>query len=143
MNDGDVNCRFLQIWIQPDKKGVTPQYGSRKHGPEERHNRWLHLLGGTGTVPQWEDMSTPSEIALHQDCNVMVSERDPSEAHEINLGAGRRMYLVCIEGGMTLNGDTELQARDAVEIVSPENETRLKFKAGENGMHILAIEMAS
>ena len=30
MNDGSKVCRFLQIWLMPDARGHTPQYGSEK-----------------------------------------------------------------------------------------------------------------
>jgi redox-sensitive bicupin YhaK (pirin superfamily) len=28
MNEGAETCRFLQLWITPDKRGHKPQYGS-------------------------------------------------------------------------------------------------------------------
>ena len=36
MNDGDETCRFLQLWIAPDAKGHTPQYGSTPYLKEDR-----------------------------------------------------------------------------------------------------------
>jgi redox-sensitive bicupin YhaK (pirin superfamily) len=36
--------RFIQIWIQPDRKGYKPNYGSKTYLPEERHNKLLHVI---------------------------------------------------------------------------------------------------
>lgn len=66
MNDGDETCRFLQVWMKPEKRGVKPQYGSKRFEKEDRHNKLLHLLGGTGKVPDWPNMSPASQIRLHQ-----------------------------------------------------------------------------
>lgn len=50
MNDGDETCRFLQVWISPDKPGHQPQYGSREFTKEDRHNKLLQILGGTSAL---------------------------------------------------------------------------------------------
>ena len=36
MNEGKETCRFLQLWISPDAKGHTPQYGSTIYRKEDR-----------------------------------------------------------------------------------------------------------
>jgi hypothetical protein len=51
MNDGDSTCRFIQVWLTPDKRGHAPQYGSSQYENEDRHNCLLHILGGTGEHP--------------------------------------------------------------------------------------------
>lgn len=50
----------------PDRRGHTPQYGSARYEPEDRHNRLLHLLGGTGAVPDWKNVQKGQCIKLHQ-----------------------------------------------------------------------------
>jgi redox-sensitive bicupin YhaK (pirin superfamily) len=50
MNDGDVTCRFIQVWISPDQRGHKPQYGSREFTKADRHNKLLQILGGTGML---------------------------------------------------------------------------------------------
>jgi hypothetical protein len=65
----------------------------------DRHNRLLHILGGTSAAPAWPDVHAPNSIRLHQDANVYVSESDADKRFELTLGANRQAYLVCIEGG--------------------------------------------
>ncbi len=68
MNDGDKTCRFLQVWLTPDQRGHSPQYGSAQYSKDDRHNKLLHLLGGTGAVPSWSTIQAGRCIKLHQVC---------------------------------------------------------------------------
>lgn len=160
MNDGGQTCRFLQVWITPDKSGHTPQYGSTKFELKDRHNVLLHVLGGTGEVPQWQDIACKAgdggysnTIRLHQDTNVFVSESDAGKAFQISLEPNRQAYLVCIEGSLGVEADgtgderIELAERDAAELgpvlrVSDNKRSEyIKLTTGEQGAHFLLIEM--
>eukprot|EP00199_Chlamydomonas_sp_CCMP681_P005934 CAMPEP_0119109960 /NCGR_PEP_ID=MMETSP1180-20130426/25300_1 /TAXON_ID=3052 ORGANISM="Chlamydomonas cf sp, Strain CCMP681" /NCGR_SAMPLE_ID=MMETSP1180 /ASSEMBLY_ACC=CAM_ASM_000741 /LENGTH=260 /DNA_ID=CAMNT_0007096017 /DNA_START=65 /DNA_END=847 /DNA_ORIENTATION=+ len=141
MNDSEATCRFLQVWLTPDKRGRTPQYGSSEYTKADRHNRLLHVLGGSGPKPAWT-MHSPHSIKLHQDANVLVSECDAGHSFELELGPGRQAYLVCVEGGTSVN-DVKLAARDAAKLISNTNgSTSLKMTALDQGMHLMMIEMA-
>jgi hypothetical protein len=62
-------CRFLQVWLTPDKRGHTPQYGSSQYVKADRHNRLLHILGGTEEAPAWDNVNAGKDcIKLHQVC---------------------------------------------------------------------------
>ena len=62
--------------MTPDERGHTPQYGSARYETADRHNRLLHLLGGTGEVPSWPTVHRAGQcIQLHQDANIFVSGR--------------------------------------------------------------------
>lgn len=50
MNDGDVTCRFIQVWISPDQQGHKPQYGSCEFSKTDRHNQLLQIFGGSGML---------------------------------------------------------------------------------------------
>ncbi|KAL4860075.1 putative quercetin 2 [Chlorella vulgaris] len=144
MNDGDATCRFLQVWVTPDRTGHPPQYGSATYEKQDRHNKLLHLLGGTGAVPQWSGIQPGQCIKLHQDVNVFVSESDPAVQHDITLAAGRQAYLVCIEGSLavgTSDSETKLSMRDAAELVADKKPLYLSLTAGEQGAHFMLIEM--
>jgi redox-sensitive bicupin YhaK (pirin superfamily) len=143
MNDGEETCRFLQIWIQPDKRGYAPQYGSSTYKKEDRQNRLLHILGGTGSVPSWPSINSINSIKLNQDANVFVSELEANQSLELPLKPNRQAYLVTVEGGLDVNG-TSLDMRDAAKIVgSPTSSTELIVKSGAKGGHFLMIEMTA
>lgn len=142
MNDGGVTTRFLQIWLSPDRRGHTPQYGSRTFEPSERRNQLLLVLAGSGDMPSWNTVRTcDNPIRLHQDANALASESDPGVSHTITLNPNRQAYLVCIEGALDVNG-TSLHTRDAVEIVAPKDDPfDVKMTAGDSGAHFLLLEM--
>lgn len=56
----------MQVWMTPDQRGHEPQYGSSLYEPEERKNKLLHVLGGTGPVPRWPTVAEGRCIKLHQ-----------------------------------------------------------------------------
>ena len=98
MNQHPETCRFIQVWINPDGKGHKPQYGSSTYKQEDRHNKLLQVLRGTGKIPAWKGVHSLHSITLHQDVNVFVSENDAGVKHELLLGPGRQAYMVCMEG---------------------------------------------
>ncbi len=129
MNEStDKILRFIQIWILPDKKGLIPQYGSKRFNITSRHNKFLHIVSG-------KDKSGP--ISINQDANIFVSEIDKGNKLEFHLNEKRQLYLVCIEGVLDING-IDLKKRDAMEILG---EIKLSLNALKNA-HLLMIEMA-
>jgi quercetin 2,3-dioxygenase len=125
-NLGDNLARLLQIWIFPDKKGYSPNYGDYQFHWEDRKNKWLHMVSSTeGNAP----------IKIHQDANVYSLELDKDKEISFPVKEGRQAYVVQIEGSSTSN-NIELVARDAMEIV----EEDFLIKAKETS-HFLMIEM--
>jgi redox-sensitive bicupin YhaK (pirin superfamily) len=98
MNDHEQRCRFLQVWMTPDRRGHTPQYGSSSYEPSGRHNQLLHVLSGVGPAPTWQNINSRGTIQLHADANVFVSENDGGVKYQLELGPSRQAYLVCMEG---------------------------------------------
>eukprot|EP00850_Spirogloea_muscicola_P011448 SM000071S21072 [mRNA] locus=s71:237987:239993:+ [translate_table: standard] len=141
MNDGNDLLRFLQLWIKPNKKGLTPNYGSRVFSKAARHNKLQHVLTSVDAV---EEDSGSGVIPVHQDANIYVSEMDPGFVQEYVLQKQRQLYLVCIEGGLSLGNGHVLQARDAIEVLaSHRSELPLKLQADTSrGAHVLFVEMA-
>lgn len=125
-NLGKETLRLLQIWIFPDKKGRTPQYGENLFLWEERQNQWLHMVSGSnGTAP----------IKIHQDINIYSIEIEEDKEVLFSVQNNRQAYMVQIEGESIVQ-DVDLFAQDAMEIIEEEVLIRAKTKA-----HILMIEM--
>ncbi|CAM6118823.1 unnamed protein product [Calypogeia fissa] len=141
MNNHDDMLHFLQIWIVPKARGLTPNYGSRVWSKEERHNKLQHLVTDFDKFESKEDAHS-GVIPIHQDANFYVSEADPGFSQTFTLQKKRQGYLVNIEGSLSING-TQLGARDAVEIRGVEDsEIPLELKADDKeGAHFLLIEM--
>ncbi len=125
-NLGQSVARFLQIWIFPDEKGLTPNYGDYRFKWEDRKNKWLKVVSGS-------DGDGP--IKINQDVNIYAIELDQDKEIDFKLADDRQAYLIQIEGQSEIN-QIALSDRDALEIVAED----IKLKAIETA-HIIVIEM--
>ncbi len=125
-NEGDEEVHVIQTWILPQAKGLEPQYGSKVFDPEERHNKWLHLIAPEGT---------PNVINIYQDANMYVSELDKGKTLTFELGESRQLYVKVMEGETKIN-DIVFKEGDAAK-VSGEN---LNVEA-LSIVHVLLVEM--
>ena len=126
-NFGTEPLRFLQLWIFPDAKGYTPNYGDYRFAPEERKNKWLPMVSGDG------DAAFP--IQIHADVHIYAAEITKDETLSFEVAKDRQAYMVLIEGAASVN-DTLMQMRDALEIV----EEDLTISTPDTA-HFLIIEM--
>jgi len=100
---------FLQIWIEPDARGLTPSYEQKRVEPARRRGR-LALIAS----PDGRDGS----VTVHQDVRVYAVDLDGDERVEHEVPAGRRAYVHLARGSLAL-GDTRLGAGDAAKIEGP------------------------
>ena len=125
-NDGDEEVHLIQTWIVPNEKSLKPQYGSHKFDFQDRHNKWLHLVGPLGS-----DATT----VIYQDASMYATELDDNHEMVFKVGTKRQVYLKLMEGTAKIN-DLVLQSGDAVEVIE-ENIT----VTGLHKAHILLVEM--
>lgn len=78
---------------------------------------------------------------IFQDANIYVSEMKPHLEYSLSLSHNRQAYMVCIEGSLEING-VSLDQRDAIEILPTKGEMDLSITAGNNGTHLMLIEMS-
>jgi len=86
---------LLQIWIHPERAGLTPSY-EQKSFPEKDKRGRLRLIasrdGGEGSVK------------INQDAQLYVSLLKPGEEVTHELAAGRHGWLQVARGAVELNG---------------------------------------
>lgn len=142
MNDGAEACRLLQIWMLPDRRGHTPQYGSSQYSDKDRADTLLQILHGTGTPPSWPEITRKgTPIHLHQDVNVFVSENQAGRKYELPLAPGRAAYVININGALDVNG-VHLEPSDAAEVENRNvDDMPLTLASGDKGSHFMVIEM--
>ncbi len=127
MNEGDDEVHLIQTWILPEAKGLPPQYGSKTFDPEQRHNKWLHLVGPEGTE---------AAIHLYQDANMFACEIDEGNNLTFDLESGRRLFVKVMEGQTTINGISFVPG-DAAEVEGEPLNVEARSDA-----HLLLVEMA-
>jgi quercetin 2,3-dioxygenase len=101
----DEAVHLLQIWIQPDQKGVKPRYAEKSFADAEKGK--LHLV----TSKTGRDDS----IAIHQDADLWLAKLDAGNQVTHQLAAGRHAWVHVAEGEVSLNGKT-LSGGDAAAI---------------------------
>ncbi len=107
---------FFQVWILPEKGGITPGY-EQKLFPEEERRRRLRLL----VAPGAED----GALNIHQDARLYSAILGDGERVEHQLASGRGAWLQVARGSVDLNG-TKLTAGDGAAI---EDESALAITA--------------
>ncbi|TLG75369.1 pirin family protein [Culicoidibacter larvae] len=127
-NFGSEWTRLLQIWVLPDAKGHTPNYGDFRFDWNERVNKWLHMVSSkTGNAP----------IKVNQDVNFNVTYLEAGKTIDFEVAQNRQAYVVQIEGHSIINGQ-RVEETWALESV----EENLHIEADDNNSHVLVIEMA-
>lgn len=126
-NYGAPYLRILQMWIEPNEKGLTPTYGEHRFDWPQRRNTWLPIFSGEEGV---------SPIHINADANGYVAYLDFKQKTTFEVAPDRQAYFVQIEGSSFINGMT-LNARDSLEIYGEDIKIR---SLGES--HCIIIEMA-
>ena len=101
---------FLQIWIQPEAKGIEPGYEERHYEPAEKRGRLRPIASRDGRE---------ASLRIHQDAVVYASLLDGADAVDHPLAAGRLAYVHVVRGAVDVNG-VPLQTGDAVKIGAEE-----------------------
>ncbi len=100
----DEAAHLLQIWIMPDRQGLTPGYQQKKFPLEGKQGRWCLLASPD---------SAQGSLLIHQDARVFAARLDSAETLDYPLAAGRKAYLHIARGSLQANG-YELFAGDAL-----------------------------
>ena len=118
--------RLLQIWIQPDTKGVKPRYAERNfaNAPSGKLNLVASKSGRDGS------------IAIHQDADLSFAKLDAGQKVSLPLAKNRHAWIHVAEGEVELNG-TKLSGGDAAAI---DNESAIELVA-ENSSQVLLFDL--
>lgn len=108
-NHGDKPLRFIQTWIVPRQYGLKPNYGSYAANHDLKKNQLQHLVSDV------QDTTTKTPVEINQDLNAYAAELELGQKVTYNLPMNQQAYLLCIEGGVMINGQ-QLKKYDACEI---------------------------
>jgi redox-sensitive bicupin YhaK (pirin superfamily) len=97
---------FLQIWIQPDRLNIEPSYEEKRFSPAEKRGH-LRLIASPDRAQ--------GSLLIHQDARIYAGLFNGSEAADLSVRSGRRMYVHVAQGALQANG-VALSAGDALQI---------------------------
>jgi quercetin 2,3-dioxygenase len=97
---------FLQIWIQPNVRGIPPSYEEKRFSESEKRGR-LRLIASPDQAE--------GSVLIRQDARVYAGLFDGTETANLAIKPGRRAYVHVARGAITANG-AALQAGDALKL---------------------------
>ena len=125
----DKVTKFLQIWVYPNKRDVTPRYDQITLDEAERHNRLQQVLS-----PNPDDEG----VWIHQDAWFHMGrfDKDFTTAYQLKK-KGNGVYAFVLKGDINING-VALNERDGLGIWDVET---LSLTANSQDAEILLMEV--
>ena len=102
----DEVTHFLQIWIEPNVRGIAPGYEQKHFDAAAKRGR-LRLVASPG--------GADGSVTIHQDARIYAGLFDGSERAALALAPGRKAYVHLVRGKLGVNG-TPLEAGDAAKM---------------------------
>jgi redox-sensitive bicupin YhaK (pirin superfamily) len=110
---------FLQIWIQPNARGIRPSYEEKRFPAAEKRGR-LRLIASPDRAQ--------GSVLIHQDARVYAGLFRATEHAMLDVASGRRIFVHVARGSIAANGIT-LAAGDALKVTDV---TRLSLENGRD-----------
>ncbi len=123
-------AHFLQIWIEPERKGLEPGYEQKTFPVEDKRGK-LRLVGSRD--------GRDGSVTIHQDVDLYATLLDDGAAVSHTLKAGRNAWAQVATGTATLNGE-QLYPGDGVAVTEP---GELKLVGTSQDAEILLFDMAA
>ncbi|HEY3403272.1 MAG TPA: pirin family protein [Ohtaekwangia sp.] len=124
----DKKVNFLQIWVFPKEKNITPRYEQKTYNPEDRVNKLQQVVSAVkGEEGVW----------INQDAWFHLGNLKKGFETEYTLRQkGNGVYAFVIEGDVTINGQA-LNKRDGLGVWDTD---KLAIKA-DNDAEVLLMEV--
>lgn len=91
----DEPVHLLQIWLQPDRRGLLPEYEQRTMPASARYGHWQLLASG---------QATEDALHWHQDARLWAAVVSADGPLTYTFGRDRAGYLQVARGTVTVNG---------------------------------------
>jgi hypothetical protein len=121
---------FLQIWILPEQKGITPGYEQKTFTDDEKRGQ-LRLVGSRD--------GRDGSITIHQDVDLYATLLKDGEVVNHALAEGRVAWLQVVQDAVKLNDQT-LTAGDGAAII---REPEITLQSASDNAEVLLFDMAA
>jgi redox-sensitive bicupin YhaK (pirin superfamily) len=115
----DATTHFLQIWIEPNVRGIAPGYEQRHFDATEKRGRLRLVASADGR---------DGSVTLHADASISSGLFDGAEAATVRLDPARKAYVHVVRGAVEVNGQ-RLVGGDAIAL---EREPDLSIRDGKD-----------
>ena len=125
----DQTTHFLQIWIEPNVKGIDPGYEQNSFSETEKRGQLRLVASPDGAR---------GSVSIHADAALYAGLFNGSESAELALDPKRKAYVHLVRGALDVNGQ-RLQAGDAAVIAGAE---RLTLARGDDA-EVLVFDLVA
>jgi redox-sensitive bicupin YhaK (pirin superfamily) len=87
---------FLQIWLEPERKGIPPSYEQRSFAEAQRQGRLLLVASRDGRE---------GSVTIHADVSMYAGLLAAGQTAELPLGTGRCAWVQIAAGRARVNGN--------------------------------------
>ena len=105
-NQSAQTTHLLQIWIEPNVRGIVPSYEEKRFGAEEERGRLRLVASADGAE---------GSVKIHQDARLYIGSFTGDESAALPLERGRRAYVHVARGEVDVNA-TRLLTGDAAKL---------------------------
>lgn len=127
--NNDRPVKFLQIWIFPNRRNITPRYDQIRLDENKMHNRLQQILS-----PNPDD----DGVWIYQDAWFHMGKFDDNISVDYSLKKqGNGVYAFVLEGKFVIE-DTELNTRDGMGLW---NTGTVSIKSASEGARLLLMEV--
>jgi len=120
---------FLQIWIEPNERGIEPGY-EQKTIPETAKRGRLALVAAP--------VAAEHTVKIHADARLYAGLFDGAESATLTLDAARKAYVFLVRGSLQVNG----QALNAGDAAMLQAESALALSQGQDA-EVLVFDLAA
>jgi redox-sensitive bicupin YhaK (pirin superfamily) len=120
---------FLQIWIEPNQRGIPPSYEQKTIAPASKRGA-LTLIAGPAP--------TGDAVKIHADAALYAGLFNGDETARLSLAPQHKAYVHLIRGQLHANGQP-LAAGDALLL---DNEPHIELTHGQDA-EVLVFDLAS
>jgi redox-sensitive bicupin YhaK (pirin superfamily) len=121
---------FLQIWILPEHKGITPGYEQKTFSDDEKQGK-LRLVGSHD--------GRDGSITIHQNVDLYATLLRDGETVDYRLADERVAWIQVARGSVQLNGQS-LTAGDGAAI---DHSEAITLQGGSGDAEVLLFDMAA
>ena len=119
---------LYQIWLIPERQGLTPSYEQKSFPATGRHNEF-RLVAAPGAAE--------GALAIRQDARIYLAQLDPGAEVTHPIPPDRHAWLQVLRGNVTL-GDHSLTAGDGAAL---SNEAALTIQA-QSDAEVMLFDLA-
>lgn len=124
-NSATEPVHFLQIWLLPSRKGLSPNYAQQSFRDSP-----------SGLTLACSSEGRAGSIKINQDADLFIGRLDPKKTVHHRLGAQRHGWVQLIQGDLELNGK-QLAPGDGASV---DDEPELRI-ASNKGAHFLLFDL--